>query len=155
SPHDTFWDFVSLTPESAHKVMCALSDREIPVSYRAMEGIGVHTFRLIKAAGKSEFVQTHSKTVTGVFYLVSVDPHKLAGNGPDLHRRMLWGDIEKGDYPQWELGVQVVPEEDEFKFDFDLLDPTKIIPEELVPVRPVGRMVLNRNPDNFFAETGQ
>ncbi|MGB3610813.1 MAG: catalase HPII [Cellvibrio sp.] len=155
SAHDTFWDFVSLTPESAHMVMWAMSDRAIPVSYRAMEGFGVHTFRLINAAGKSVFVKFHWKPVSGVYSLVWDEAQKLAGKDPDFHRRMLWEDIEKGDYPQWELGVQVVPEEDEFKFDFDLLDPTKIIPEELVPVRPVGRMVLNRNPDNFFAETEQ
>lgn len=155
SAHDTFWDFVSLTPESAHMVLWTMSDRAIPVSYRAMQGFGVHTFRMVNAAGKSVFVKFHWKPVSGVYSLVWDEAQKLAGKDPDFHRRMLWEDIEKGDYPQWELGIQVVPEEDEFKFDFDLLDPTKIIPEELVPVRPVGRMVLNRNPDNFFAETEQ
>lgn len=155
SAHDTFWDFVSLTPESAHMVMWAMSDRALPVSYRAMEGFGVHTFRMINAAGKSVFVKFHWKPLSGVYSLVWDEAQKLAGKDPDFNRRTLWEDIEKGDYPQWELGIQVVPEEDEFKFDFDLLDPTKIIPEELVPVRRIGRMVLNRNPDNFFAETEQ
>ena len=155
SAHDTFWDFVSLTPESAHMVLWTMSDRAIPVGYRAMEGFGVHTFRLINATGKSVFVKFHWKPISGVYSLVWDEAQKLAGKDPDFHRRTLWEDIEKGDYPQWELGIQVVPEEDEFTFDFDLLDPTKIIPEELVPVRPVGRMVLNRNPDNFFAETEQ
>ena len=155
SAHDTFWDFVSLTPESAHMVLWTMSDRAIPVSFRAMQGFGVHTFRLINAAGKSVFVKFHWKPISGVYSLVWDEAQKLAGKDPDFHRRMLWDDIEKGDYPQWELGIQVVPEEDECKFDFDLLDPTKLIPEELVPVRPVGRMVLNRNPDNYFAETEQ
>lgn len=155
SAHDTFWDFVSLVPESAHMVLWTMSDRAIPVSFRTMQGFGVHTFRLVNAAGKSVFVKFHWKPMSGVYSLVWDEAQKLAGKDPDFHRRQLWEDIEKGDYPEWELGIQVVPEEDEFKFDFDLLDPTKIIPEELVPVRPVGRMVLNRNPDNFFAETEQ
>lgn len=155
SAHDTFWDFVSLTPESAHMVLWTMSDRAIPVHYRAMQGFGVHTFRMINAEGKSVFVKFHWRPVSGVFSLVWDEAQKLAGKDPDFNRRMLWEDIEKGDYPEWELGLQVVPEEDEHKFDFDLLDATKIIPEELVPVRVVGKMTLNRNPDNFFAETEQ
>ena len=155
SAHDTFWDFVSLQPESAHMVQWAMSDRGIPVSYRAMEGFGVHTFRLINAEGRSVFVKFHWKPVSGVYSLVWDEAQKLAGKDPDFNRRQLWEDIESGDYPEWELGLQVIPEEDEHKFDFDLLDPTKLVPEELVPVRRVGKMVLNRNPDNYFAETEQ
>lgn len=155
SAHDTFWDFVSLTPESAHMVLWTMSDRAIPVHYRAMQGFGVHTFRMINAQGKSVFVKFHWRPVSGVYSLVWDEAQKLAGKDPDFNRRMLWEDIEKGDYPEYELGLQVVPEEDEHKFDFDLLDATKIIPEELVPVRIVGKMTLNRNPDNFFAETEQ
>ncbi|MBU2218675.1 MAG: catalase HPII [Gammaproteobacteria bacterium] len=155
SAHDTFWDFVSLVPESAHMVLWTMSDRAIPVTYRAMEGFGVHTFRMVNAEGKSVFVKFHWKPVSGVFSLVWDEAQKLAGKDPDFHRRQLWEDIEKGDYPEWELGVQVVAEEDEHAFDFDLLDPTKLIPEELVPVRPNGKLMLNRNPDNFFAETEQ
>jgi len=155
SAHDTFWDFVSLTPESAHMVLWTMSDRAIPVAYRAMQGFGVHTFRLVNADGKSHFVKFHWKPVSGVYSLVWDEAQKLAGKDPDYNRRTLWEDIESGDYPEWELGIQVVPEEDEHKFDFDLLDATKIIPEELVPVRPIGKMVLNRNPDNYFAETEQ
>lgn len=155
SAHDTFWDFVSLQPESAHMVQWAMSDRGIPVSYRAMEGFGVHTFRLVNAEGRSVFVKFHWKPVSGVYSLVWDEAQKLAGKDPDFNRRQLWDDIENGDYPEWELGLQVIPEEDEHKFDFDLLDPTKLVPEELVPVRRVGKMVLNRNPDNFFAETEQ
>ncbi|MBD9484110.1 catalase HPII [Pseudomonas sp. PDM14] len=155
SAHDTFWDFVSLQPESAHMVLWTMSDRAIPVTYRAMQGFGVHTFRLINAEGRSVFVKFHWKPVSGVFSLVWDEAQKLAGKDPDFHRRQLWNDIENGDYPEWELGVQVIAEEDEDKFDFDLLDPTKLVPEELVPVRKLGKMVLNRNPDNFFAETEQ
>lgn len=155
SAHDTFWDFVSLTPESAHMVLWTMSDRAIPVQYRAMQGFGVHTFRMINAEGKSVFVKFHWRPVSGVFSLVWDEAQKLAGKDPDFNRKMLWEDIENGDYPEWELGLQVVPEEDEHKFDFDLLDPTKLIPEELVPVKIVGKMTLNRNPDNFFAETEQ
>ena len=155
SAHDTFWDFVSLQPESAHMVQWAMSDRGIPVAYRAMQGFGVHTFRLINAEGRSVFVKFHWRPVSGTYSLVWDEAQKLAGKDPDFNRRQLWEDIESGDYPEWELGLQVIPEEDEHKFDFDLLDPTKLVPEELVPVRPVGKMVLNRNPDNFFAETEQ
>ena len=155
SAHDSFWDFVSLTPESAHMVIWAMSDRGIPRSLRAMEGFGVHTFRLINAEGVSRFVKFHWKPVAGAFSLVWDETLKLAGKDPDFNRRDLWESIEMGDYFEWELGVQVVEEADEHKFDFDLLDATKIIPEELVPVQKLGKMTLNRNPDNFFAETEQ
>jgi len=155
SAHDTFWDFVSLTPESAHMVLWTMSDRALPRSYRAMEGFGVHTFRLINAGGVSRFVKFHWKPVAGAFSLVWDETLKIAGKDPDFNRRDMWESIEMGDYFEWELGVQVVEEADEHKFDFDLLDPTKIIPEELVPVQKLGKMTLNRNPDNFFAETEQ
>jgi catalase len=155
SAHDTFWDFVSLVPESAHMVLWAMSDRAIPRSLRAMEGFGVHTFRLIDVSGTSRFVKFHWKPVSGAYSLVWDEAQKLAGKDPDFHRRDLWEAIETGDYPEFELGVQVVDEADEHSFDFDLLDPTKLIPEELVPVQRLGKMTLNRNPDNFFAETEQ
>ena len=155
SAHDTFWDFVSLVPESAHMVIWAMSDRAIPRSLRMMEGFGVHTFRLINAEGVASFVKFHWKPRQGVHSVLWDEAQKLAGKDTDYHRRDLWEAIETGDYPEWELGVQIVPEADEHKFDFDLLDPTKIIPEELVPVTPLGKMVLNRNPDNFFAEVEQ
>ncbi|MBD9677832.1 catalase HPII [Pseudomonas sp. PDM18] len=155
SAHDTFWDFVSLTPESAHMVMWAMSDRAIPISLRHIQGFGVHTFRLINAAGESSLVKFHWRPKSGVCSLLWDEAQKLAGKDPDIHRRKLWEDVESGDYPEWELGVQVIPEADADKFEFDLLDPTKLVPEELVPVKLLGRMVLNRNPDNFFAETEQ
>jgi len=155
SAHDTFWDFVSLVPESAHMVIWAMSDRAIPRSYRMMEGFGVHTFRLINAQGVASFVKFHWKPSQGVHSVLWDEAQKLAGKDTDYHRRDLWEAIETGHYPEWELGVQIVAEADEHKFEFDLLDPTKIIPEELVPVTPLGKMVLNRNPDNFFAEVEQ
>jgi len=153
--HDTFWDFVSLVPESAHAVIWAMSDRAIPRNLRSIQGFGVHTFRLINAEGKSHFVKFHWTPKQGLSALVWDEAQKLAGKDPDFHRRDLYEAIEQGFYPEWELGVQIVEEEDEMNFDFDLLDPTKIIPEELVPVTPIGRFVLNRNVDNFFAETEQ
>lgn len=155
SAHDNFWDFTSLMPESMHMIMWVLSDRALPRSYSMMEGFGVHTFRLINAKGESRFVKFHWKPVNGVYSMVWDEAQKLAGKDPDFHRRDLWNSIESGNYPEFELGMQVVDESQEFDFDFDLLDPTKIIPEELVPVQKVGKMVLNRNPDNFFAETEQ
>jgi catalase len=155
SAHDTFWDFVSLTPESAHMLMWVMSDRALPRSFAMMEGFGVHTFRLVNAKGKARFVKFHWKPVKGVKSLVWDEAQKISGKDPDFHRRDLFESIERGDYPQWELGLQIVEEKDEHKFDFDLLDPTKLIPEELAPVRRVGKMTLNRNPDNFFAETEQ
>ncbi|WP_102144961.1 catalase [Mycobacterium hubeiense] len=155
SAHDTLWDFVSLQPETLHTIMWLMSDRALPRSYRMMQGFGVHTFRLVNARGEGTFVKFHWKPKLGVHSLVWDECQKIAGKDPDFNRRDLWDAIEAGDFPEWELGVQLVPESDEFNFQFDLLDATKIIPEEQVPVRPVGRMVLNRNPDNFFAETEQ
>nr|BFF04184.1 catalase [Streptoalloteichus tenebrarius] len=155
SAHDTFWDFVSLQPESLHMIMWLMSDRALPRSYRMMQGFGVHTFRLVNAEGRGTFVKFHWKPVLGVHSLVWDECQKIGGKDPDYNRRDLWEAIETGQFPEYELGVQLVPESDEFAFDFDLLDSTKIIPEEQVPVRPVGRMTLNRNPDNFFAETEQ
>jgi catalase len=155
SAHDTFWDFISLMPESAHMIMWLMSDRAIPRSYRMMEGFGVHTFRLINEEGTSTFVKFHWKPLLGVHSVAWDEAQKISGKDPDFHRRDLWEAIESGNFPQWELGVQLVAEEDEHKFDFDLLDPTKIIPEELVPVQRIGKLTLNRNPDNFFAETEQ
>ncbi|WP_333663988.1 catalase HPII [Acinetobacter sp.] len=153
--HDTFWDFVSLVPESAHTVMWAMSDRAIPRSLRSIQGFGVHTFRFINAHEKACFIKFHWTPKQGLQALVWDEAQKLAGKDPDFHRRDLYEAIEQGIYPEWELGVQIVEEEDEMSFDFDLLDPTKIIPEELVPVTPIGKFVLNRNVDNFFAETEQ
>ena len=155
SAHDTFWDFISLMPESMHMMMWVMSDRAIPRSLRMMEGFGIHTFRLINDEGKSTFVKFHWKPRLGVHSVAWNEAQKISGFDADFHRRDLWEAIESGSYPEWELGVQLVAEEDEHKFDFDLLDATKIIPEELVPVRIVGKMVLNRNPDNYFAETEQ
>lgn len=155
SAHDTFWDFISVMPESAHMIMWLMSDRAIPRSYRMMEGFGVHTFRLVNAKGVSHFVKFHWKPLLGVHSVAWDEAQNISGKDPDFHRRDLWDAIESGNFPEWELGLQIIPEEDEFKFDFDLLDPTKIIPEELVPVTRVGKMTLNRNPENFFAETEQ
>ncbi|MGK3113576.1 catalase HPII [Candidatus Pantoea formicae] len=155
SAHDTFWDYVSLQPETLHNVIWAMSDRGIPRSYRTMEGFGIHTFRLINAEGKATFVRFHWKPVAGKASLLWDESQKLTGRDPDFHRRDLWEAIEAGDFPEYELGLQLISEEDEFSFDFDILDATKLIPEELVPVEIVGKMVLNRNPDNFFAETEQ
>jgi catalase len=155
SAHDTFWDFVSLQPESLHTVMWLMSDRALPRSFRMMQGFGVHTFRLVNAEGRGTFVKFHWKPVLGVHSLLWDESQKIAGKDPDFNRRDLWESIEAGSFPEYELGVQLVDEADEHSFDFDLLDPTKIIPEESVPVRPVGHMVLDRNPDNFFAETEQ
>ena len=155
SAHDTFWDFISLMPESMHMIMWVMSDRAIPRSLRMMEGFGVHTFRLIDDKGKSRFVKFHWKPLLGLHAVVWDEAQKISGKDPDFHRRDLWEAIENGDFPEWELGVQIVEERDEHKFSFDLLDPTKIIPEEVVPVRRIGKLTLNRNPDNFFAETEQ
>src|SRR5215213_8115518 len=155
SAHDNFWDFVSMLPESPHMLMWVMSDRAIPRSYRMMEGFGVHTFRLVNDRGKARFVKFHWKPLLGLHAVVWDEAQKISGKDPDFHRRDLWEAIENGDYPEWELGVQIVEERDENSFDFDLLDATKIIPEEIVPVRPIGRLTLNRNPENFFAETEQ
>jgi len=155
SAHDTFWDFVSLTPESAHMLMWAMSDRALPRSLATMEGFGVHTFRLVNAEGVSRFVKFHWKPLKGLASQVWDEAQLTSGRDPDFHRRDLFEAIERGDFPEWELGLQIVEEKDEHAFDFDLLDPTKLIPEELVPIRRVGKLTLNRNPDNFFAETEQ
>ncbi len=155
SAHDTFWDFVSLMPESAHMLMWQMSDRAIPRSYRMMQGFGVHTFRLVNDAGDSVFVKFHWEPKLGTHSLVWDEAVKISGADPDFHRRDLWEAIEAGEYPEWELGLQVFTEEQAESFSFDILDATKLVPEELVPVKIVGRMVLNRNPDNFFAETEQ
>ncbi|WP_024904967.1 catalase HPII [Robbsia andropogonis] len=153
--HDTFWDFVTLVPETTHMVMWAMSDRGIPQSYRLMEGFGIHTFRFVNAEGKGRFVKFHWRPVLGSYSLIWDEAQKLSGKDPDFHRRDLWEAIEAGNFPEWEFGVQIVEEEDEHAFAFDLLDPTKIIPEELVPITMLGKMTLNRNPDNYFAETEQ
>jgi catalase len=153
--HDTFWDFASLMPEITHMLMWTMSDRAIPRSYRTMQGFGVHTFRLVNAAGESRFVKFHWTPKAGTHSLVWDEAVKISGADPDFHRRDLWEAIEAGAYPEWELGLQIFSEEDAERFTFDVLDATKLVPEELVPVVPVGRLVLNRNPDNFFAETEQ
>ena len=155
SAHDTFWDFVSLMPESMHMVMWAMSDRTLPRSLRTMEGFGVHSFRLINAAGESTFVKFHWRPKLGIQSTVWDEAMKLQAADNDFHRRDLFEAIEDGDFPEWELSVQLFTEEDAERFPFDHLDPTKLIPEELVPLQPIGRMVLNRWPDNFFAETEQ
>ncbi|SAH91921.1 catalase [Bordetella ansorpii] len=155
SAHDTFWDFISLMPESVHMIMWVMSDRGIPRSYRMMQGFGVHTFRFVTADGKSSFVKFHWNPKLGTHSHVWEEAVKISGADPDYHRRDLWEAIEAGEYPEWELCVQVFDEAQAETFSFDVLDPTKIIPEELVPLMPVGRLVLDRNPDNFFAETEQ
>ncbi len=155
SAHDTFWDFVSLMPESTHMLMWAMSDRAIPRSYATMQGFGVHSYRLVNEAGESVFVKFHWEPKYGTHSLVWDEAVKISGADPDFHRRDLWERIESGAFPEWELGLQIFTEAQAEKFSFDILDATKIIPEELVPVQKVGRMVLNRNPDNFFAETEQ
>jgi catalase len=155
SAHDTFWDFVSLMPESTHMLLWVMSDRAIPRSYRMMQGFGVHTFRFVNEAGASTLVKFHWTPVLGTHGQVWDEAVKISGADPDYHRRDLWEAIEAGDYPEWELGVQLFSEAQAEKFSFDVLDATKLVPEELVPVMPIGRMVLNRNPDNFFAETEQ
>ncbi|MBC5816747.1 MAG: catalase HPII [Candidatus Eremiobacteraeota bacterium] len=155
SAHDTFWDFVSLTTEATHMVMWLMSDRAIPRSLRMMEGFGVHTFRLVNSAGKGTFVKFHWKPLLGVHSLAWDEAQKLAGKDGDFNRRDLWESIDSGNFPEWELGVQLFSEEQADSFDFDVLDPTKLVPEELIPVQRIGRMVLDRNPDDFFAETEQ
>jgi catalase len=155
SAHDTFWDFISLMPEAAHMVMWAMSDRAIPRSLRMMEGFGVHTFKFVNKEGQGTFVKFHWKPKLGVHQVAWQEAQKISGYDADFHRRDLWEAIENGDFPQWDLGVQLIPEADELKYSFDILDPTKLIPEELVPVQIIGSMTLNRNPENFFAETEQ
>ncbi len=155
SAHDTFYDFLSLTPEALHNHIWLMSDRGIPRSLRMMEGFGIHTFRMINQEGKAHFVRYHWKPLLGVRSVVWDEAVKISGADSDFHRRDLWDAIDAGQYPEWELGLQIIPEEDEHKFPFDLLDATKLIPEDMVPVKIVGKMTLNRNPDNFFAETEQ
>jgi catalase len=155
SAHDTFWDFVSLMPETTHMLMWVMSDRAIPRSYRMMQGFGVHTFRFVNDAGESRFVKFHWSPLAGTHSLAWDEAVKISGADPDFHRRDLWEAIEAGAYPEYELGVQVFTEEQAGKFSFDVLDATKLVPEEMVPVTPIGKLVLNRNPDNFFAETEQ
>ncbi len=155
SAHDTFWDFASLMPETTHMLMWAMSDRALPRSLRMMEGFGVHTFRLINAKGVSHFVKFHWKPKLGLHGLAWDEAQKIAGKDGDFHRRDLWEAIDQGNFPEWELGLQIIDESKAQSLGFDLLDPTKLVPEEMVPVQRVGKMVLNRNPDNFFAETEQ
>ena len=155
SAHDTFWDFASLMPETTHMLMWAMSDRALPRSYRMMEGFGVHTFRMVTGRGESHFVKFHWKPKLGVHGLAWDEAQKIAGKDADFHRRDLWESIEKGHFPEWELGLQIMSEDKAASLGFDVLDATKLIPEEMVPVTPVGRLVLDRNPDNFFAETEQ
>ncbi|MDR6923657.1 catalase [Chryseobacterium sp. 2987] len=155
SAHDTFWDFISLMPESMHMIMWAMSDRAIPRSLRMMEGFGVHTFKFINNEGTVHFVKFHFKPKLGVHSVAWDEAQKISGIDPDFHKRDLWEAIENGNFPEWDFGVQIIPEEDENDFDFDLLDPTKLIPEELIPVQIIGTLTLNKNPENFFAETEQ
>ena len=153
--HDTFWDFASLVPESTHMLLWIMSDRAIPRSFRMVEGFGVHTFRLINESGQSTFVKFHWRPKLGMASLVWDEALKIAGADPDFHRRDLWNNIDEGNFPEWELGMQLFDEEFARSFDFDVLDATKLIPEELIPLRVVGRMVLDKNVDNYFAETEQ
>jgi catalase len=155
SAHDNFWDFISLTPESMHMIMWVMSDRAIPRSLRFMEGFGVHTFRLVNAKDESVFVKFHWKPKLGLQSVAWNEAVKINGADPDFHRRDLWESIKSGNFPEWDLCLQIFDQDFADKFDFDILDPTKIIPEEVLPAKPVGRLVLDRMPDNFFAETEQ
>ncbi|MBF6602765.1 MAG: catalase, partial [Sphingorhabdus sp.] len=155
SAHDNFWDFISFTPESIHMVLWQMSDRTIPRSFRFMEGFGVHTFRLINAEGQSHYVKYHWKPRQGLQSVLWNEAVKVNGADPDFHRRDMWDSISMGDFPEWDLGIQVFDDAFADSFEFDILDPTKIIPEEQVPVRIIGKMVLDDNVDNFFAETEQ
>jgi catalase len=153
--HDNFWDFVSLMPESTHMLMWIMSDRAIPRSFRMMEGFGVHTYRFLNDKGESTFVKFHWRPKLGMQSVVWDEALKISGADPDFHRRDLWNSINEGNFPEWELALQIFDDEFADHFDFDVLDATKLIPEEQVPLRIVGRMVLDRNVDNFFAETEQ
>ncbi len=153
--HDTFWDFISLMPEATHMIMWAMSDRTIPRTLRTMEGFGIHTFRLVNAEGKSTFVKFHWKPKQGLASSLWDEAVKVAGADPDFQRRDLFEAIERGDFPEWELGIQAFDQKFADSLPYDVLDPTKIIPEEVLPVKLIGRMVLDRYPDNFFAETEQ
>ena len=153
--HDTFWDWASLSPESTHMLMWIMSDRAIPRSFRMMEGFGVHSFRLVNEAGQSTYVKFHWRPKLGLQSIVWDEALKISGGDPDFHRRDLWNAIDTGNFPEWELAVQLFDEAFAESFDFDVLDATKLIPEEVLPLRVIGRMVLDRNPDNYFAETEQ
>ena len=153
--HDTFWDWASLSPESTHMLMWIMSDRALPRSLRMMEGFGVHSFRLVNEAGETTYVKFHWRPKLGMQSVIWDEALKLSGGDPDYHRRDLWNAIDTGDFPEWELAVQLFDEDFAKSFDFDILDSTKLIPEEIVPLRVIGRMVLDRNPDNYFAETEQ
>ena len=155
SAHDNFWDFISLTPESMHMIMWVMSDRAIPRSFRFMEGFGVHTFRLVNAKDESTFVKFHWKPKLGLQSVLWNEAVKINGADPDFHRRDLWTAIQTGNFPEWELQLQLFDQAFADSFEFDVLDPTKLIPEEMLPPIPVGRLVLDRMPDNFFAETEQ
>ncbi len=155
SAHDNFWDFISLTPESMNMIMWVMSDRGIPRSFRFMEGFGVHTFRFVNKAGQSTYAKFHWKPKMGLQSVVWNEALKISGADPDFHRRDLWNAIQSGNFPEWELGVQLFDDEFADRFEFDILDATKLIPEEVLPVQPVGRLVLDRMVDNFFAETEQ
>ncbi|MBY5328590.1 catalase [Rhizobium leguminosarum] len=155
SAHDNFWDFITLTPESMNMIMWVMSDRAIPRSFRFMEGFGVHTFRFVNAADESTFVKFHWKPKLGLQSVAWNEAVKINGADPDFHRRDLWQAIQSGNFPEWELCVQLFDQDFADTFDFDILDPTKIIPEEILPVKPIGRLVLDRMPENFFAETEQ
>ena len=155
SAHDTFWDFISLVPESTHMILWAMSDRAIPRSLRMIEGFGIHTFRLIDARGVSTFVKFHWRPKLGLQSVIWDEALKINGADNDFHRRDLWDAIASGNFPEWDLCLQLFTEDQASSFDFDVLDPTKLIPEELVPLKKIGRMVLDRMPDNFFAETEQ
>jgi catalase len=155
SAHDNFWDFITLTPESMHMIMWVMSDRAIPRSFRFMEGFGVHTFRFVNAADESTFVKFHWKPKLGLQSVAWNEAVKINGADSDFHRRDLWQSIQSGAFPEWELCVQLFDQDFADTFDFDILDPTKIIPEEILPVKAIGRLVLDRMPENFFAETEQ
>ncbi|MBL8267760.1 catalase [Steroidobacter sp.] len=155
SAHDTFWDFASLMPESTHMLMWAMSDRTLPRSLRMMQGFGIHTFQFINAEGNTSFVKFHWRPLLGVQSTLWDEAIKLQAADNDFHRRDLWEAIDRNDYPSWELGIQVFDQKFADRLPYDVLDPTKLIPEELLPLRPVGKLVLDRNPDNFFAETEQ
>lgn len=155
SAHNTFWDFASLMPETAHMVMWLMSDRAIPRSYRMMQGFGVNTYKLVNANNESFSVKFHLKPALGVHAVVWDEAQKISGRNPDFHREDLWDAIENGDFPEWELGVQIITAQDEERLDFDILDATKVIPEELIPIQYIGTLQLNQNPANFFAETEQ
>lgn len=155
SAHNTFWDFASLMPETAHMVMWLMSDRAIPRSYRMMQGFGVNTFKLINEQGKSVFVKFHFRPQLGIHSVVWDEAQKISGKNPDFHREDLWDAIETGNYPVWDFGVQIITEEQEATFEFDVLDATKVIPEEMVPIKYIATLELNKNPENFFAETEQ